>query len=294
MQAAGEDRVAAGEPLVLWHCPVPGVARLTLNRPAQRNAQSSALLLALDQALERAMADTAVRVVILAAAGPHFSAGHDLRERFGATRTTAGISNWTEFDAPGAQGRYEWEQEVYLQLTRRWRNCPKPTIAQVHGQCIAGGLMLAWACDLIIAAEDARFCDPVVAMGVLGVEWFAHPWELGPRKAKELLFTADAWSAQEAHRLGMCNHVVPAAELAGFTLALAQRIAAKPMFALKLAKEAVNRSLDIMGQASAIDQAFALHQVCHAHNQLRFGLPVDPAGLPAGFSLTPQNLSTES
>jgi enoyl-CoA hydratase len=149
----------------------------------------------------------------------------------------------------------------------------------VHGKCIAGGLMLAWACDLIVASDDAEFCDPVVTMGVCGVEWFVHPWEIGPRKAKEMLFTADSWTAQEAHRLGMVNHVVPRAELSSFVMALARKIASKPSFALKLTKEAVNRSVDVMGQPAAIEQAFALHQLCHAHNLQEFGMVVDPAGL---------------
>src|SRR5881394_2736927 len=116
-------------------------------------------------------------------------------------------------EAPNAQSRFAREQEIYLQITRRWRNLAKPTIAEVHGKCIAGGLMLAWACDLIVAGSDAEFCDPVVTMGVCGVEWFVHPWELGPRKAKEMLFTADVWTADEAHRLGMVNHVVPRPDL---------------------------------------------------------------------------------
>jgi enoyl-CoA hydratase len=116
-------------------------------------------------------------------------------------------------------------------------------------------------------------------MGVCGVEWFVHPWELGPRKAKEMLFTADIWTAEEAHRLGMVNHVVPRGELSSFVLALAQKIAAKPSFALKLTKEAVNRSVDVMGQPAAIEQAFALHQLCHAHNLQEFGMVVDPSGL---------------
>jgi enoyl-CoA hydratase len=113
------------------------------------------------------------------------------------------VGNWGGFAEANAHGRFAREQEIYLQITRRWRNLAKPTIAEVHGKCIAGGLMLAWACDIIVASSDAEFCDPVVTMGVCGVEWFVHPWELGPRKAKELLFTADAWSADEAHRLGM-------------------------------------------------------------------------------------------
>ena len=170
------------------------------------------------------MQDDAVKVIILAGTGPHFSAGHDLRP---GGKNVAGtdfppVGNWGGFAEPNAHGRFAREQEIYLQITRRWRNLAKPTIAEVHGKCIAGGLMLAWACDMIVASNDAEFCDPVVAMGVCGVEWFVHPWELGPRKAKELLFTADAWSADEAHRLGMVNHVVPRAELSAFVMALAR------------------------------------------------------------------------
>ena len=261
--------------------PDPAVARIVMNRPSARNAQNLQMTYDLNAAFDAAVQDDTVKVIILAGNGPHFSAGHDLRA---TTKNQAGvdfppISTWGGFAEPGAHGRFAREQEIYLQITRRWRNLGKPMIAEVHGKCIAGGLMLAWACDIIIASATSEFCDPVVTMGVCGVEWFVHPWELGPRKAKELLFTADSWSADEAHRLGMVNHVVPDAELTGFVLAMAQKIAAKPAFALKLTKEAVNRSVDIMGQPAAIDQAFALHQLCHAHNLQEFGMVVDPAGL---------------
>lgn len=266
---------------ILVERPDPAVARIVMNRPDARNAQNLQMTYDLNAAFDDAVRDDSVKVIILAGAGPHFSAGHDLRA---TTKNEAGIDfppvgHWGGFREPGAHGRMAREQEIYLQITRRWRNLAKPTIAEVHGKCIAGGLMLAWACDLIVAADSAEFCDPVVTMGVCGVEWFVHPWELGPRKAKELLFTADSWSAQEAHQLGMVNHVVPAAELTAFTLALAQRIAAKPSFALKMTKEAVNRAVDIQGQPAAIDQAFALHQLCHAHNLQEFGMIVDPSGL---------------
>lgn len=261
--------------------PDPAIVRIVMNRPEARNAQNLQMTYDLNTAFDDAVQNDAVKVIILAGAGPHFSAGHDLRA---TTKNEAGIDfppigAWGGFREPGAHGRMAREQEIYLQITRRWRNLAKPTIAEVHGKCIAGGLMLAWACDLIVAADNAEFCDPVVTMGVCGVEWFVHPWELGPRKAKELLFTADSWSAQDAHRLGMVNHVVPAPELGDFTLQLALRIAAKPAFALKMTKEAVNRSVDIMGQPAAIDQAFALHQLCHAHNLQEFGMIVDPSGL---------------
>ncbi|QLH70405.1 enoyl-CoA hydratase [Rhodopseudomonas palustris] len=266
---------------ILVERPDPAVARIVMNRPDARNAQNLQMTYDLNAAFDDAVQDDTVKVIILAGAGPHFSAGHDLRA---TTKNEAGIDfppigAWGGFREPGAHGRMAREQEIYLQITRRWRNLAKPTIAEVHGKCIAGGLMLAWACDLIVAADSAEFCDPVVTMGVCGVEWFVHPWELGPRKAKELLFTADSWSAQEAHQLGMVNHVVPATELSAFTMALAQRIAAKPSFALKMTKEAVNRSVDIQGQPAAIDQAFALHQLCHAHNLQEFGMIVDPSGL---------------
>lgn len=266
---------------ILVERPDPTVARIVMNRPDARNAQNLQMTYDLNAAFDDAVQDDSVKVIILAGAGPHFSAGHDLRA---TTKNEAGIDfppigAWGGFREPGAHGRMAREQEIYLQITRRWRNLAKPTIAEVHGKCIAGGLMLAWACDLIVAADSAEFCDPVVTMGVCGVEWFVHPWELGPRKAKELLFTADSWSAQEAHQLGMVNHVVPATELSAFTMALAQRIAAKPSFALKMTKEAVNRSVDIQGQPAAIDQAFALHQLCHAHNLQEFGMIVDPSGL---------------
>ncbi|MFC0282961.1 enoyl-CoA hydratase [Camelimonas abortus] len=268
---------------VLVERPADGVARIVMNRPAARNAQNLQLTYDLNAAFDDAAADDAVKVIILAGADPHFSAGHDLRA---GGKNAAGadfppVFNWGGFSEPGAHGLYGREQEIYLQMTRRWRNVSRPTIAEVQGRCVAGGLMLAWACDLIVASDDASFCDPVVTMGVCGVEWFVHPWELGPRKAKELLFTADSWSAREGYRLGMVNHVVPREQLRAFTLDLARRIAAKPAFALKLTKEAVNGALDIMGQQAAIDRAFALHQLCHAHNQQQFGSLVDPAGVPA-------------
>ena len=151
----------------------------------------------------------------------------------------------------------------------------------MQGKCIAGALIFAWVCDIIIASKDAQFSDPVVTFGVSGVEWLGHPWELGARKAKEFLFTSDVWSAEEAWRLGMVNHVVERDELADFTLTMAKKIAAKPSFALKLAKEAVNKTLDIQGQMNAIDQAFSLHHLCHTQNFRQFGWGMDPTNVPS-------------
>lgn len=269
-------------PTILYETPVPGVARLVLNRPESRNAQDTTLLYALNAAFDQAARDDTIKVIILSAAGPHFSSGHDLREGGSITDQMSGhdtVGTWCGFGCVGAEGRMAREKEVYLGLSERWRNIPKPTIAQVQGKCIAGGLMLAWPCDLIVAADDAAFCDNTVGMGVAGVEYFAHPWELGPRKAKELLFTADWLSAQDAKALGMVNQVVPAAELGTFTLDLATRIASKPMFALKLAKEAVNAAEDAQGRVNAMQTAFALHQLAHSHNMQVHGMPIDPGGL---------------
>jgi enoyl-CoA hydratase len=273
---------------VLVERPDPAVARIVMNRPAARNAQNLQMTYDLNAALDAAVQDDSVKVILLAGSGPHFSGGHDLRA---TTKNKAGedfppIGNWGGFREAEIHARFAREQEIYLQITRRWRNLAKPTICEVQGKCFAGGLMIAWACDLIIAADDAEFCDPVVTLGVCGVEWFVHPFELGPRKAKELLFTADAWSAQEAHRLGMVNQVVPAADLQSYALTMAKRIAAKPAFALKMTKEAVNRAMDATGQQTAIDQAFGLHQLCHAHNMQQFGIVVDPAGLHPSFRET--------
>lgn len=269
------------EDTILYETPAPHVARLVLNRPASRNAQDTRFLYALNAAFDRAAQDDAVKVIILAANGPHFSSGHDLRERDGlaALEEHGPIGTWCGFGCAGAEAQMAREREIYIGLSERWRNIPKPTIAAVHGKCIAGGLMLAWPCDLIVAAEDAMFLDNTVEMGVGGVEFFAHPWEVGPRKAKEMLFTADWLSAAEAKALGMVNHVVPEAELSAFTLALAARIAKKPLFALKLAKEAVNAAQDAAGRKGAMDTAFALHQLAHTHNLVVHGALIDPTGV---------------
>ena len=256
------------------------VARITLNRPDTRNAQNSKLLYELNDAFNKAAADDDVSVIVLAANGPHFSAGHDLREPdpIGNLAKYDTVGTWCGFSCEGAEGWMAREKELYLGLSERWRNIPKPTIAQVQGKCIAGGLMLVWPCDLIVASEDALFSDNTVSMGMTGVEFFAHPWELGSRKAKEMLFTSDFVSAQDAMRLGMVNKVVPEADLEAATLALASKIAAKPLFALKLAKESVNAAEDAQGRVSAMQTAFALHQLGHSHNMQVHGLPIDPRG----------------
>jgi enoyl-CoA hydratase/carnithine racemase len=255
-----------------------GVAKVTLARPELANAQDMHMLYQLDQALVDAAEDAAVRVVILAADGPIFSLGHDIDACFSAEGVTArGFTSG--LGAEAVEGSMAWEEEVFFGLSWRWRNFPKPLLAQVQGAVSAGGLMLVWPCDIIMASETALFSDPVVALGCNGVELFLHPWEFGPRKAMELLFTGDSITATEAHSLGMVNHVVAAEELEAATLEMARKIALRPSFALKLAKQSVHAALDAQGQQTALKSAFALHQVAHSHNRLKTGRYIDPNGL---------------
>jgi enoyl-CoA hydratase len=245
------------------------VATVTMNRPEYRNAQNSAMTYALDAAFTRAVDDDAVKVIVLAGEGKHFSAGHDIGtpgRDVDVSFERKAVLWWDHVGKPGGDQRYAREMEVYLGMCRRWREIPKPTIAMVHGACIAGGLMLAWVCDLIVAADDAFFADPVVRMGIPGVEYFAHPWVLGPRAAKEFLFTGDRFDARRALELGMVNRVVPRAELAAETRAIAGRIAEMPRFGLALTKRAVNQAEDQMGLRSGMDSVFGLHHFAHAHN----------------------------
>jgi enoyl-CoA hydratase len=245
------------------------VALVTMNRPQYRNAQNSAMTYALDAAFARAVNDDEVAVVVLAGAGEHFSAGHDIgtpERDADQSFDRRAVLWWDHVGKAGADARYAREMEVYLGMCRRWREIPKPVIAMVQGACIAGGLMLAWVCDLIVAADDAFFADPVVRMGIPGVEYFAHPWMLGPRFAKEVLFTGGRFTAERAYAVGMVNRVVPRAELTAATLALAAEVAAMPPFGLALAKRAVNQCEDQMGLRPGMESVFGLHHLAHAHN----------------------------
>jgi enoyl-CoA hydratase len=262
------DQSTPDESVVLYE--VRGsTAIVTLNRPEYRNAQNSVMTYALDDAFYRAAEDDDVKVVVLNAAGKHFSAGHDIgtpgRDHDVPYERRAGLW-WSHIGHEGAESRFAREQEVYLGMCRRWRELPKPTIASVHGACIAGGLMLAWACDLIVASDDAFFSDPVVKMGIPGVEYFAHPWVMGPRFAKEFLFLGERVSAHRAYELGMINRLVPREDLEAETLDIAERIGTMPRLGLALSKRAVNQAEDLMGLQSGVDAAFGLHHLAHAHN----------------------------
>ena len=241
------------------------IATITLNRVEAANAQTLPMLDDLDEAWRRAAEDEEVRVIVLQANGKHFSAGHDIKA---VGDDSDGPPTWT------LAGIYGLEARRFVEYSLRWRNVPKPSIAAVQGVCIAGGLLLAWPCDLIIAADNAKFSDPVVNMGIGGVEYHGHTWEWGARKAKELLFTGRAMTAEEAERIGMVTKVVPLDELRAETRALAEEIATKHPFALRQAKRAVNQTLDVMGFYAAVQSVFDIHQTGHGHALSESGLPI--------------------
>jgi enoyl-CoA hydratase len=236
------------------------IARIMLNRPKQRNAQNRGLLVELNEAFLAAEADDDVRVVILGGMGPMFSAGHDM-----------GSKQAIAEQVPGPDQHPSWrtnlqEWHYFFQNTKRWRDLRKITVAQVHGNVFSAGLMLMWACDLIVAADDTVFADVVgQRLGMCGMEYFGHPWEFGPRKTKELMLTGDSIDAAEAHRLGMVSKIFPEDELADRTLEFARRIAALPTATSLFIKESVNQTVDNMGFYNALNACFNLHELNHAH-----------------------------
>jgi len=255
------------------------VAWIMMNRPQYNNSQNSQMTYALDAAFRRAADDDAVRVIVLGGEGKHFSAGHDIG--------TPGRDNWMPFERsallpdhtnkPGAEGIYTREHDVYLHMCRRWRAIPKPTIAMVQGACIAGGLMLAWVCDLIVASEDAFFQDPVNRMGIPGVEYFAHGFELPPRVAKAFLLLGERMPAARAYQFGMVNEMVPRDELRAKVTAMANELATRPRLGNWLTKQAINHVEELRGHRTAMDAVFHMHHFAHAQNDLVLDDPL--AGL---------------
>ncbi|MDA8888201.1 enoyl-CoA hydratase [Hellea sp.] len=247
------------------------IAFLTLNRTKYHNSQNSQMLYALDDAFLKATSDDGVKVIVLKANGKHFSAGHDIGtpgRDFHLGRDDRRSMNYNHDNKPGAEKAYVREQEVYLEFCRRWRAVPKPTIAQVQGGCIAGGLMLAWVCDLIIASDDAFFQDPVVQMGFPGVEYFAHPFELNIRLAKEFLLLGERWTAERVLSAGMINKIVPRSELDQATVDWAKKISQQPRLAMALTKQACNHIEDLQGKRSGMDMVFGYHHFAHANNTI--------------------------
>ena len=265
-----------------YETPEAHIARIVLNRTETANAQDTQFLYELNDAFDRAAHDDDIRVIILAANGKHFSSGHDLAEAepYEAMADYDTVGTMCGFTCAGGERQMAREEEIYIGFCERWRDIPKPTIAAVQGKCIAGGLMLCWPCDLIIASEDASFSDPTVSFGVGGVEYFHHLFEVGARKAKEMLFTSEAIGAEDARQLGMVNQVVPREALESATLDMARKIAAKSRFALKLTKKAINGAQDAQGRKLALENAFHLHQLAHTHWLKLYDFLIDPTGLP--------------
>jgi enoyl-CoA hydratase len=248
-------------------------AWIMLNRPRFNNAQNGQMLYALDAAFRRAVDDENVRVIVLGGEGKHFSAGHDI----GTPGRDVGVSQARTHlfpdhaGKPNAEFLYTREQEAYLGLCRRWREIAKPTIAMVQGGCIAGGLMLAWICDLIVAADDAYFQDPVLLMGIPGVEYWAHAFELPPRVAAEFLMLGERMPADRACQFGMVNCVVPREQLREACAAMAAKLAEKPALGLWLTKQAIAQAEDLRGKRTAMDAVFHMHHFAHAQNDLAMG-----------------------
>ncbi|MEX2209081.1 MAG: enoyl-CoA hydratase-related protein [Myxococcota bacterium] len=220
------------------------VATVTLDRPRYRNAQSWRMLDQLDAALDRATDDRSVKVVIVHGAGEHFSAGHDLG-------TPEQVEDRLRRAIPDTGLRdYESFRKYNLDYTLKWRNLPKPSVAMVRGYCIYGGWMIAAAMDVIFASPDARFLAGQV-------EYFSIPWDVGARKAKELIFEQRFIDAEEARALGFVNRVYPADALERETRAYAARVAENAHGALRMAKLAINKIQDVQGFSASMESAFA-------------------------------------
>lgn len=249
------------------------VAHVIMNRPKYNNAQNNQMTYALDDAFRRAVDDDGIRAIVLRGEGKHFSAGHDIgtpgRDMGVTWERRALVPDHT--NKPAAEFLYTREHEVYLGMCRRWRDIPKPTIAAVQGACIAGGLMLAWVCDIIVATEDAFFQDPVNRMGIPGVEYFAHGFELPPRVAKAFILLGERMSAERAYNFGMVNRLSTRDTLLADVKTIADELASRNRLGNWLTKQALNHVEDLRGKRSATDAHFHMHHFAHAQSDLTSG-----------------------
>ena len=236
------------EPVLLTRATPWGV-RLVLNRPDKLNALSGALVEALLAALDAAIADADVRVIVIEGAGRAFSSGYDLTEE--AEGWVGGVDQWRALLAAD------------IAATLRVFDCPKPVIAQVHGYALAGGLELAMACDLIVAAEGTRLGEPEIRYGSAPVT-LLMPYLIGQKKTRELLFTGDLIDAAEAERIGLVNRVVPADRLAAEVDALADRLARTPPEVMAPTKQMLNAAMDAAGFRQAVEAGLELGTLVNA------------------------------
>ena len=245
---------------ILVDRPAEGVVRLRLNRPERRNAINVQMVLDLDAALHELEHDDTARTVMLAASGDSFCAGHELDR-------SAGLDAEWERRRATSEGRFLVEEELYYRKSLYLRDYPKPTVAVVQGPAVAAGWTLASVCDLVVASEQARFQNPMCRMATSGPFLLVESWDLGVRKAKELLFTGDWLGAEEARDLGFVNQVYAADRLDAEALALASRISAMPPWAVRLVKRSLNHQLDEMGQRSSWEHQFLVRQLGHASSE---------------------------
>jgi enoyl-CoA hydratase len=234
------------------------IASITLDRPRVRNAQSRILLEELDAAFAQAVADNDVRVIVLGGAGEHFSSGHDL-----GTEQELADAEARPYPS-GMRGDFERSWSLYVENSLRWRELPKPTLAAVQGYCIFGGYLIATVMDLIIAADDAKFLPA-------HLQHFSAPWDLGIRKAKEVLFENRFIDASEALELGLANRVVPRAELEAEAFAQAERIAQTDPLTLRMTKFSINQAQDAMGYRFSTQAAHSNFMVLAAAGKVRKG-----------------------
>jgi enoyl-CoA hydratase len=238
----------ADEP-ILRTTATPWGVRLVLNRPDKLNALSTDLVATLDAAIVAAIDDPRVRVIVLEGAGRAFSAGYDL----------------TEEAEGGIGGPVAWRDALAgdVAATLRILDCPKPVIAQIHGYALAGGLELAMACDLIVAAEGTKLGEPEIRYGSAPVT-LLMPYLIGQKKTRELLLTGDLIDAAEAERIGLINRVVPGERLAAEVDALADRLARTPPEVMGPTKRMLNRAMDAAGFRLAVEAGLDLGAIVNA------------------------------
>ncbi|MBI2979884.1 MAG: enoyl-CoA hydratase [Chloroflexi bacterium] len=254
---------------ILYETVEPGIVKVTMNRPEKRNAEDPLMLEEMQEAFIEADIDDDVRVIIYAGAGKDFSAGHDMSGQGEDAPDGTIMRRYMDSKMTGVEKTLRREDYQYYNQALYMRNVSKPTIAMVQGNCLAGGLMNASMCDLVVASDDAKFGDPVVRMTPAGVEVLFHPFDFGFRKAKEMLWTGDPLTAQEAFNVGFVCKIVSREKLEEETMNLARRIAMNMPVAVSLTKRAINFAAEASGQKLAWDYHLLIHQLSHASDEAK-------------------------
>ncbi|MDO8687489.1 MAG: enoyl-CoA hydratase [Dehalococcoidales bacterium] len=245
----------------------PGIIKIMMNRPEKRNAMDPLMLDELEEAWTQAAYDEDVRVIIYGGTGKDFCSGHDLSDQREEARKGTRVRKINDTRLTGVEGRLKKEDYVYLNQAYTVRNIGKPTIAMVQGNCVGAGWMAAAVCDLIVASDDAQFINPMLRMATGATEILFEAYDLGFRKAKEILWTGEPVSAQEGKELGFISRVATRENLEEETLNLARRISMNMPIAVSLIKKSINQAWDLMGQRSAWEYQLLIHQLTHASDE---------------------------